>query len=86
MMGRRVPSTLEITDAKPLTDGEQPDGLCLVIDEVLIQMQGDRWVSLDLAQTPFEIILLVVFYDNPIQWNCGHIPANQVQSFRFFER
>jgi hypothetical protein len=50
--------SMDIADAKPFLDGEQPDELWLVFEEVLIHKSGGGWVSLDLPQTPFEINLL----------------------------
>jgi hypothetical protein len=76
--------SLDIADAKPFIDGEQPDELWVSFDAVLVHTSGGGWVPLELPETPLEINLLA-FYDGlktelatPTQ-----IPAGRVTQIRF---
>jgi hypothetical protein len=50
--------SLDIADAKPFIEGEQPDELWVAFDAVLVHTSGGGWVSLVMPETPFEINLL----------------------------
>lgn len=72
--------SLDIADAKPFIDGEQPDELWVIFDEVLVHTSGEGWVSLDLAETPpFEINLLAyndglkTEFATPTTVRAGHV-------------
>jgi len=76
--------SMDIADAKPLIDGEQPNELWIVFDEVLAHTAGGGWASLDLPKTPFQINLLA--FSDGLKTELAAptpIPAGRVTQIRF---
>lgn len=76
--------SMQIADAKPFIDGEQPDEIRVVFDKVLVHTSGGGWVPLDLPETPLEINLLAFHDGLKTEFATPtRIPAGHVTQIRF---
>jgi len=76
--------SMNIADAKPFIDGEQPDEIRVIFNNVLVHTSGGGWVPLDLPETPFEINLLA--FSDGLKTELAtptRIPAGHVTQIRF---
>ena len=76
--------SMDIADARPFIDGEQPDEIRIVFDSVFVHTSGGGWVPLDLPVTPLEINLLA--FSDGLKTELAtptRIPAGHVTQIRF---
>ena len=76
--------SMNIADARPFIDGEQPDEIRIIFDSVHVHTSGGGWVSLDLPETPLEINLLAFSDGRKTELATPTlIPAGHITQIRF---
>jgi hypothetical protein len=76
--------SMDIADARPFIDGEQPDEIRVIFDSVSVHTSGGGWVPLDLPETPLEINLLA--FSDGLKTELATptlIPAGHITQIRF---
>lgn len=76
--------SMDISDARPFIDGEQPDEIRIIFDSVYVHTSGGGWVPLDLPETPLEINLLA--FGDGLKTELATptlIPAGHITQIRF---